>query len=342
MRYKELKENPQTIKALAKQVASLPKNTSDRMLDKLSNAIALAQGGGEQNQYKQVSAMTKNIDDQDMKRYYGIVSKMMIGNDLTSKEITGIIKAINTNKCVNIKELMKPFNTVDKILAYYNNSVETRQYYRDMLLLQPAQRIGPGEILFATHDKRLLKGTKGDLTIVATGQEIEVKGGKTSGRFTDDDITPSGEYYTMSAQFIKKYKARVPSVPSGINYSGLIAGIQNNPNIATEILKDTQNIIKELWRGSPYVKNIIASIKKGDAETAKYYHGLANINAYFAAKQGGMGILFLRLGESPAGTSYAESLPKLLQIADIKVDTTYPITTVKLNPFPKMGVVPKQ
>ena len=97
-----------------------------------------------------------------------------------------------------------------------------------------------------------------------------------------------------------------------------------------------------MWRGSPYVKNIIASIKKGDAETAKYYHGLANINAYFAAKQGGMGILFLRLGESPAGTSYAESLPKLLQIADIKVDTTYPITTVKLNPFPKMGVVPKQ
>ena len=128
---------------------------------------------------------------------------------------------------------MKPFNTVDKILAYYNNSVETRQYYRDMLLLQPAQRIGPGEILFATHDKRLLKGTKGDLTIVATGQEIEVKGGKTSGRFTDDDITPSGEYFTMSSQFIKKYKNRVPSVPSGINYAGLIAGIQNNPNIAT-------------------------------------------------------------------------------------------------------------
>ena len=146
----------------------------------------------------------------------------------------------------------------------------------------------------------------------------------------------------MSAQFIKKYKGRVASVPSGINYAGLIAGIQNNPNIAPEILKDTQNVIKELWRGSPYVKNIIASIKKGDAETAKYYHGLANINAYFAAKQGGMGILFLRLGESPAGTSYAESLPKLLQIADIKVDTTYPITTVKLNPFPKMGVVPKQ
>ena len=206
MRYKELKENPQTIKALAQQVASLPKDTSDRMLDKLSNAIALAQGGGEQNQYKQVSAMTKDIDDQDMKRYYGVVSKMMIGNDLTSQEITGIIKAINTNKCVNMEELMKPFNTVDKILAYYNNSVETRQYYRDMLLLQPAQRIGPGEILFATHDKRLIKGTKGDLTIVATGQEIEVKGGKTSGRFTDDDITPSGEYFTMSAQFIKKYK----------------------------------------------------------------------------------------------------------------------------------------
>ena len=342
MRYKELKENPQTIKALAQQVANLPKDTSDRMLDKLSNAIALAQGGGEQNQYKQVSAMTKNIDDQDMKRYYGVVSKMMIGNDLTSQEITGIIKAINTNKCVNMEELTKPFNTVDKILAFYNNSTETRQYYRDMLLLQPAQRIGPGEILFATHDKRLIKGTKGDLTIVATGQEIEVKGGKTSGRFTDDDITPSGEYFTMSAQFIKKYKGKVASVPSGINYAGLIAGIQNNPNIATEILKDTQTIIKELWRGSPYVKNIIASVKKGDAETAKYYHGLANINAYFAAKQGGMGILFLRLGESPAGTSYAESLPKLLQIADIKVDTTYPITTVKLNPFPKMGVVPKQ
>ena len=342
MRYKELRENPQTIKALAQQVASLPKDTSDRILDKLSNAIALAQGGGEQNLYKKVSAMTKNIDDEDMQRYYGAVSKLMIGNDLTSQEITGIVKAINTNKCVNMKELMKPFNTVDKILAYYNNSNETRHYYRDMLLLT-GQRIGPGEILFATHDKRLIKGTKGDLTVVATGEEIEVKGGRTSGRFTDDDLRLSGEYLKMAADFEKKYKGRVPgTAKSGITYAGIVAGIQNNPNIANEILKDTQNIIKVLWKGSPYVKNIMASVKKGDAVTAKYYHGLANINAYFNVKQGGMGILFLRLGESPAGTSYAESLPKLLQIADIKVDTAYPITTTPINPFPKMGVVPKQ
>ena len=341
MRYKELKENPQTIKALAQQVAKLPKDTSDRMLDKLSNAIALAQGGGEQNLYKKVSAMTKNIDDEDMKRYYGTVSKLMIGNDLTSQEITGIIKAINNNKCVNLNQLMKPFNTVDKILAYYNNSVETRQYYRDMLLLT-AQRVGPGEILFATHDKRLIKGTKGDLTIVATGEEIEVKGGRTSGRFTDDDLRLSGEYLKLSADFMKKYKGRIPYPRSGISYAGLIAGIQNNPNIAKEILKDTQTIIKELWKGSPYVKNIMAEVKKGDANKAKYFHGLANINAYFNVKQGGMGILFLRLGESPAGTSYAESLPKLLQIADIKIDSAYPITTTPINPFPKMGVVPKQ
>ena len=55
-----------------------------------------------------------------------------------------------------------------------------------------------------------------------------------------------------------------------------------------------------------------------------------------------MGILFINVRGGTATTSYAESLEQLLQAFDLKVDTAYPISTVPLNPFPKIGVTAKQ
>ena len=338
-------ESPEGIMSLTKQIQNLPPDTDPAILDKINDYIQLAQDKQEDpeaNIYTRISRKVKDIEDQDMQKYYKIVSKFMIGNGLSGKQIDAIINAINNNDCVNLDELKRSQNSLENILFMYKDSVETQKYYNDLLMYQPASRIGPGEILFATHSKELIKGQKGDLTVMATGQEVEVKGGMFAGRFKDDDILPAAGYTDKSQQFERKYKGIVRAVPSGIGYAALIQGIQSDKQQANNIYKDFQLILKDLFPNNPYQKQIVQAVKRGDAKKAQNLHGMANLAAYFGAKAGGMGILFINVKGGTATTSYAENLEQLLQAFDLKVDTAYPITQVPLNPFPKIGVTAKK
>lgn len=338
-------ESPEGIMSLTKQLQNLPPDTDPAILDKINDYIQLAQdkkADPEANIYKKISRKVKGIEDSDMQKYYKIVSKFMIGNGLSGKQINAIVDAINKNTCVQLDELKKPQNSLENILFMYKDSIETQKYYNDLLMYQPASRIGPGEILFATHSKELVKGQKGDLTVMATNQEIEVKGGMFAGRFKDDDVLPAPAYYDKAKQFEVKYKGIVRGVSSGINYGEIIKGMQNNKKQANAIYKDFQLILRDLFPNNPYQKQIVQAVKSGDAKKAQNLHGLANLSAYFTAKAGGMGILFINVRGGTATTSYAESLEQLLQAFDLKVDTAYPISTVPLNPFPKIGVTAKQ
>ena len=337
-------EAPDGIMSLAKQIKNLPADTDPAILDKINDYIQLATDKNqdpEANIYTRISRKVKGIQDQDMQKYYKIVSKFMIGNGLSGKQIDAIINAINNNNCVSLAELKTSQNSLENILFMYKDSIETQKYYNDLLMYQPASRIGPGEILFATHSKELVKGTKGDLTVMATNQEIEVKGGMFAGRFKDDDILPASGYTDKAKQFETKYKGLVRAVPSGIGYASIIQGIQNNKAQANNIYKDFQIILKDLFPNNPYQKQIVQAVKAGDAKKANNLHGLANLSAYFSAKAGGMGILFINVKGGTATTSYAENLAQLLQAFDVKVETSYPITQVPLNPFPKIGVTAK-
>lgn len=340
-----LREAPEGIMSLTKQLQNLPPDTDPAILDKIQDYIQLAvqkQTDPEANIYKKISRKVMGIDDQDMQKYYKIVSKFMIGNGLSGKQIDAIVGAINNNTCVNLEELKKPQNIISNILFMYKDSIETQKYYNDLLMYQPASRIGPGEILFATHSKELIKGGKGDLTVVATNQEIEVKGGIEAGRFKDDDILPASGFTAKSEKFEIKYKGIVRAVPSGIGYAAIISGMQNSQEQAENIYKDFQLIIQDLFPNNPYTAQIVQAVKQRNAKQANNLHGMANLHAYFAAKAGGMGILFINVKGGTATTSYAENLESLLQAFDLKVDTAYPVTQVPLNPFPKISVAPKK
>ena len=340
-------ESPEGIMSLTKQVQNLPPDTDPAILDKINDYIKMATDktqtqDPEANIYTRISRKVKGIEDSDMQKYYKIVSKFMLGNGLSGKQIDAIINAINKNTCVELDELKKSQNSLENILFMYKDSIETQKYYNDLLMYQPASRIGPGEILFATHSKELVKGQKGDLTVMATNQEIEVKGGMFAGRFKDDDILPASGYTDKAKQFETKYKGIVRAVPSGIGYAALIQGMQADKTQANNIYKDFQLILKDLFPNNPYQKQIVQAVKSGDAKKAQNLHGMANLAAYFGAKAGGMGILFISVKGGTATTSYAENLEQLLQAFDLKVDTAYPITQVPLNPFPKIGVTAKK
>ena len=342
-----LREDPQAVQALSKKVASLPGDVSPRILDKIQKALRLAQGG-DASQYKKVARAILKVKDQDLQKYYEAVAKSMISNGLTTQEMSGIIREIRNNSCVDIKQLKQPFNTLDKIVKFYDSSTETQKYYKDLLMFQPGQRIGPGEILLATHSKTLIKGDKGDLTVMGMGGEpageIEVKGGKYAGRFTDDDLTPSAAYLTKVDQWAQKYTV-IPGFPytqkSGTSYGPLAKWLASNQDKAKEVLEDLKSVLSALFPRATRIDNIIQSMKSGQAKGAGDFHALANIEEYFAVKKGGMGILFINAGASPPKTSYADNLEELLAGSTIKQFGAYPVSKNKTAPFPKITVIPK-
>lgn len=347
MRYNELLEDPQAVQDLAQKVAELPADVSPRILDKINKALRLARGG-DASQYKKVARAVAKVKDPDLQRYYEAVAKAMIGNGLTTAEMSSIIREIKNNTCVNLKQLKQPFNTLDKILKFYDASTETQKYYKDLLMFQPAQRIGPGEILFATHSKTLIKGQKGDLTVLnmdgEPAGEIEVKGGKDAGRFTDDDLQPTSNYLPLVNKFKQTYgnTKKINYTPkTGSGYEDIIKAIENDPQIKNQMLIDVENILKELFPNNTHTTNIMDAIKNGNPGVARHHHAMANISAYFRVKQGGMGILFVKASANPPQTAYADTLEELTQVVTFNVEKPYPISHNKTAPFPKIGVVPK-
>lgn len=346
-----IKEDPQQISQIARGVQKLPPDTNPRLLQKLQDLIDLAINGPETSvkpktpsTYGAVATPLSGVEDKDVKSHYQVMAKFMIGNGLTSKEIKDIIFKLQEDNLVNIQALKSPSSDISKIIPYYKTSKEVAHYFDDMLMYQPGQRIGPGEILFSTHSKNLTKGTKGDLTVISDNREIEVKGGKTAGRFSDDDVkTNIAPYSAAVSNFMKKYSSIIKGAgKSGYSMEHIVAGMNANPDMAEDIVKDAVATIGALWgTNNSFLPKIKEALESKNPSNALYYHGLANLEIYFGAKQAGMAILFIHAAKSPAGTNYADSLTDLLNVTNISVSSAYPISPRPAEAFPKITAVAK-
>lgn len=346
-----LKEDPQQISQIAQGVQKLPPDTNPRLLQKLQDLIDLAINGPEASPkpktpstYGAVATPLSNVEDRDIKAHYKVMAKFMIGNGLTSKEIKDIILRLQEDKLINMAALKSTSSDLSKIIPYYNTSPEVAHYFNDMLMYQPGQRIGPGEILFSTHSKDLTKGTKGDLSVISDNREIEVKGGKTAGRFSDDDVkTNIAPYSAAVTNFMKKYGTLIKGAgKSGYSMEHIVAGMNANPDKAEEIATDAVATIGALWGSeNKYLPSIEKALRSKNAKDALYYHGLANLEIYFGAKAAGMGILFVHAGKTPARTNYADSLEDLLSVSNISVSSAYPISPRPAEAFPKISAIAK-
>ena len=331
-------EDPARLQDIAKQISSLPDNVESRLLDKIQRAIELArQPEGERDEYKSVSTPLKNIEDADMRVYYREVAKKMLGNNLTGKEISQIINDINNDKIVNLGQLTAVSSDLSKILKYYGSSKQITFFYKDMLSYQPAQGIGPGEILLATMSKSLTKKGKGDLTL-ADGSQIEVKGGRFEGRFRDRETNPTAEYPGLVQAFLNKYPTKNKS---GMAYGELI-GVYNQTQNKNEFVKDFTKIINSLFPNNEYTKKIVDAVKKGDVPLAVRNHGIANLKQYFDIKQGKLGVLFINAATEPATTSYVNGFDDIVSgvksgSLNLNVRTAYVISP-KGEQYPKIGI----
>ena len=345
-----LKEDQAQIGQIAQSVQQIPPDTNSRLLQKLQDLIDLAINGPDTaskpatpSTYGAVATPLSNIEDSDIKLHYKVMAKFMIGNGLTSQEIKDILLQLQKDTLIDKSQLTATSSDLSKIIPYYNTSPETAHYFNDMLMYQPAQRIGPGEILFTTHSKNLTKGKKGDLTVISDNREIEVKGGKTAGRFSDDDVkTNIAPYSAAALDFKKKYGSVIAGKPIGYSMEHIVAGMKANPELADDIASDAVATIGALWGSdNRYLPAIEKALRSKDPKTALYYHGMANLDLYFAAKTEGMGILFLHAKNAPAQTNYADSLEDLLNVSIVTVSSGYPISPRPSEAFPKISAVAK-
>ena len=346
-----LKEDPEQISQLSQDVQKLPPDTNPRLLQKLQDLIDLAINGPTTSPkpktpstYGSVATPLSGVDDRDVKAHFKVMAKFMIGNGLTSKEIKDIILGLQKDNIIDMPALQSASSDLSKIIPYYKTSPEVAHYFNDMLMYQPGQRVGPGEILFSTHSKNLTKGTKGDLSVISDNREIEVKGGKTAGRFSDDDVkTNIAPYSAAVAKWIGKYSSLIKGAGKvGYSMEHIVAGMNANPDRADEIVSDTVSAIGALWGSeNKHLPNIEKALKDKNPKEALYFHGLANLEIYFGAKAAGMGILFVHAGKLPAKTSYADSLEDLLAVSNITVTAAYPISPRPAEAFPKISAIAK-
>ena len=344
---------PEDIKSLAQQVADLPTDVSDRLLSKIANAVSLAHSKDEKGQamtpYTKVAGSLKkvaaDIADTDLQKYYKEVARYMLGNGLTSEEITTIITQIRADECILLGELKKQANVLSNIIPSSTTSLETRKYYRS-LFSATEYGVGPGELLFATHSTSLKKGKKGDLTVIgdATTKEIEVKAKKKqAARFVDRSTYPSSDYISMSGNFIKKFQKQLKASTSGVSFNHIHSGITANPDIKDPVLDDLEPILDSLFNNKTITNTIIGMLEQPvlDANKLKSYYAKAVIKRYFDAKQGGMGILFCRLEKGDIETNYAADYRAFKTFARINTTATkwpYAVTTNPNYPFPQTDI----
>ena len=279
----------------------------------------------------------QDLYNKDAKNYCNDIIRYLIGSELLISEMNDIVDSIKNDTAISYNELFKSTSDISKIFPYYTESEQVSTYFDGMLLFQPGQRIGPGEMLLAIHGKRLTKGDKGDI-ITAEGTEVEVKGGKTPGRFKDQDLMGNvSAYDTKVSTFLEKYKELFPGVTkSGLTMAHLVDCIKNNRHLAHDIARDAADTICTLWNDDEFKKAIETALLAEEPDLALHFHGLANLKTYFKVKNSKMALLFIDASVRPAATHYVASFDDLKKHSNIKVTSAYPISLGARESFPKI------
>jgi len=318
-------DQPTDLKTLAKQISTLPADTDPRIIDKIVTAIEMARSskpgkdkGSRKDSYTRIKDPLKQVGekDADMAKYYKYVAKQMLGNNLTSDEIfKQIIPAIQRDECINLEELTSLRSDLSKIITTYGLSRQTQFFYTDLLMTQPGQGVGPGEILFSVFSQSIRKGGKGDLTL-DSGKGIEVKGadeatGKGAGRMRDADLerVRNPAYDKLVVDFLKKFPTKNIS-GVGLGKAGIMGLMKKFPKQRNWLIGSAVRLFDALFPQGGYLKEFKQALEADDIKKAEYYYGLSNMQQYHIVK-GGKGqdqaYLFVDTANNPATTTYIDS-----------------------------------
>lgn len=342
----KLKEDSKKLKDLQQKLATVPPNVSERFLATIERAIELARDEGS-SPGENLTTQLKSVEDNDMKSWYKYIAKEIVGHELSYNEIKSLLDAINNDKVINLGEFAKVDSDIQKIIPLFNKSENLSNFFKDLFNTTP-QRIGPAEIMFIVMSKSITKGSKGDLQVGGPiGKEVEVKAGKTSGRFRDGDVTKlqDPKLRQLQRQFLEKY----PSAnKAGHNLSSTLQLTKNNDYDINEITNEVMQVFDAIFPGSSYRGQFLNNFKGGNLEQLQLTYGLANLEMYFQAKGGkAMAFLFINASKNPFQTCYIgsyEDIASGLQAGSlaIKVEGFYMFDQTGNNEeYPKIGIFAK-
>jgi len=344
MRYKEfiVVEDAARLRQLQQELGELDPNVSNKFLDTIERSIAIARESG-QSAGEDLTGKLQKVDDRDLKKWYRYIAKEMVGHELSINEIKTLLNAINDDTVINLEEFAKISSTIDKIIPLYSASPAFKNFFSDLFYTVP-QRVGPAEILFITMSKSITKGGKGDLQITAPiNKEVEVKAGKTSGRFRDGDITklqnPNLRKYQRD--FLKKYPS---GNKAGHNLGSLMQLLADTSYDKKEVVNDVMVIFNSLFPMSSFAVEFENAFTGGNLEKAKELYAVANLETYYKAKGAkAFGFLFIKSAKEPYTTCYIDSyddIIKGLRAGTLTIDPglAYPMDQSGNNEeYPKIG-----
>lgn len=345
MRYREftITEDANRLSQLQQELSALDPNTNEKFLDTIERAIKFARESGS-SPGESIQNQLKNVDDKDLKHWYKFIAKEMLGHELSFNEIKQLINDINNNTIVNLDEFVKVDSSIDKIIPLYNKSNAYKNFFTDLFYTVP-QRIGPAEILFITMSKSITKGGKGDLQISAPiNKEVEVKAGKTSGRFRDGDIMKLQHPNLRQNQkdFLKKY----PSAnKAGHNIGSIMQLLADKNYDKNDVINDFMAIFEGIFPASSFTTEFRNAFATGNLEKTKQLYAISNLELYFKAKgQKAMAFLFIKSAKQPFNTCYIDSYDSIIkgiESGSLTIDPglAYPMDQSGNNEeYPKIGI----
>lgn len=333
MRFKELLEDQERIRNLTNKMAGLPASINARYLDQIERVLKIAHRTdkrGGTSQTGTIANTLSKIDDEDLQRgkYYRSVAKEMVGHELNPQEIGAIVRAMKSDKAVNFNELRSVSSDISKIFPQFAMSENTKAFYQDLFFVVP-QRVGPGEVLFCIMSKSIYKGGKGDLTIKSEdGEEgVEVKAGKTGGRFRDADVkkAQSSNLRQLQKQFLDKYPK---PISSGWSIDAIVKGLMNQENIDPgQVANEAIAIFNAVFPGNSYSTKLKNAMLGGNLTEVRQFYALASLETYYKAKgEKAQAYLFINAKSMPAKTCYVNSyqdivsgINKALKFSEISI-----------------------
>lgn len=333
MRFKELVEDQERIRNLTNKMAGLPASINKRYLDQIERVLKIAHRTdkrGGTSQTGSIANTLSKIDDVDLQRgkYYRTVAKEMVGHELSPQEIGVIVRAMRADKAIDFSQLKAVSSDISKIFPQFGISENTKSFFQDLFFVTP-QRVGPGEVLFCIMSKSIYKGGKGDLTITNGESEegVEVKAGKTGGRFRDGDVTKlqAPNLRQLQTDFINKYQ---PPIDTGWSIDAIIKDLMNREGVEPgQVANETVAMFDAIFPGNSYSTKLKNAILGGNTVEARQFYALANLEFYYKAKgEKAQAYLFIQAKSMPAKTCYVDSYDDIksgignnLQFAEISI-----------------------
>jgi hypothetical protein len=287
-----------------------------------------------------------------------ILAKEIMHLDISPKEKKQLIDDWKNDRLLDLKLLLtKGEHKFGDLFLGYGEQPGVQELV-DALSNVSSQGVGPGEFLFATLSKKIVKAAKGDLEIEGFGTDkqsnllkIEVKTSRIKHpRFSDDDVRETSEYHVLAKKFVSDYAELFDSLGIEVKQTGLNLGkimlisksIKQSKELERsfpEFHNNLHDIISNIFPGySSEVNKIMNLIETGNERAAGKEWANTNLKYYKDVKKDD-GFFYININKEPYTITFFENIDDLKDSnIFLEPSTIYPISFKQRGAYPQIAM----